>query len=228
MAHDLNAGDRMKFYPINLNVAGKSCVVVGGGEVALRKIRGLLESGAVVKVIAPKICAGVDELFKRGKISLTREKFSPEMLSDELILIAATDNPEVNRQASEAAMSKKILVNTVEGSSGNFVVPSRIRRGDLLLTVSTDMNSPAFSRFVRQMLESELDENFGAGLELIARYREKVKELLPNPDARKNFWRDILTEDIWELLKLGEIKRLEEKINNALENFGTESHDGTD
>ena len=71
MAHDLNAGGLMKFYPINLNVAGKNCVVVGGGEVALRKIRGLLESGAVVKVIAPKICADIDELFQRGKISLT-------------------------------------------------------------------------------------------------------------------------------------------------------------
>lgn len=218
----------MKFYPINLNVAGKNCVVVGGGEVALRKIRGLLEAGAVVKVIAPKICAGVDELFKRGKISLTREKFSSDMLSEEFILIAATDNHEVNRQASEAAMSKKILVNVVEGSSGNFIVPSRIRRGDLLLTVSTGTNSPAFSRFVRQMLESELDENFGAGLELIARYREKVKELLPNPDARKIFWQDVLTEDTWELLKLGEFKRLEDRINNALEDLGTESHDGTD
>ena len=218
----------MKFYPINLNVAGKSCVVVGGGEVALRKIRGLLEAGAIVKVIAPEICAGVDELFQRGEISLTREKFSPDMLSDELILIAATDNPAVNRQASEAALSKKILVNTVEGSSGNFVVPSRIRRGELLLTVSTGTNSPAFSRFLRQMLELELGENFGAGLKLIARYREKVKELLPNPDARKIFWRELLTQDTWELLKLGEFKRLEDQIQYALENFGTESQDGTD
>ncbi len=206
----------MKLYPINLNVAGKSCVVVGGGEVALRKILGLLEAGALVKVIAPKICAGVDELFQRGKISLTREKFSPDMLDDEFILIAATDNPEVNRQASEAALSKKILVNTAEGSSGNFVVPSRIRRGDLLLTVSTDMNSPAFSRFVRQMLELELGENFCAGLKLIARYREKVKELLPNPDARKNFWREVLTADTWKLLKLGEFNRLENQINRLL------------
>ena len=87
----------MKTYPINLNIVGKRCVVVGGGEVALRKIRGLLEAGAIVKVIAPEICAGVEELFQRGEIFLTRENFSPDMLDDELILIAATDNPAVNR-----------------------------------------------------------------------------------------------------------------------------------
>ena len=203
----------MKFYPINLDVAGKSCVVVGGGEVALRKIRGLLEAGAIVKVIAPEICAGVEELFRRGEISLTREKFSPEMLDDELILIAATDDPEVNRSAAKAAQSKKILVNTAQGSSGNFVVPSRICRGDLLLTVSTGTTSPAFSRFVRLMLEAQLDENFGAGLEVISRCREKVKELLPTADARKNFWREVLTAETWELIKRGEVKSLEERIN---------------
>ena len=66
----------MKLYPINLDVVGKRCVVVGGGEVALRKIRALLEAGAVVKVIAPKICAGVDELFQRGEIFLTAHELS--------------------------------------------------------------------------------------------------------------------------------------------------------
>lgn len=218
----------MKLYPINLDISGKNCVVVGGGKVAFRKIRGLLEAGALVKVIAPEICAEVAELVERGEISLTREKFSAEMLSDELILIAATDNPEINRQAAQIAQSKKILANVVNRASGNFFLPSRIRRGEFLLTVSTGMTSPAFSRFVRQMLESEFDENFGAVLKLITRYREKVKELLPNPDARKNFWREVLTEDDWELLKLGEFKQLEDRINYALEDFGAQSHDGTD
>ena len=134
----------MKLYPINLDIENKNCVVIGGGEVALRKIRGLLEAGALVKVIAPEICAGVEELSKRGEISLVREKFSEGLIGDELILIAATDNPEVNRQAAELARQKKILVNVVEGC-GDFDVPSRIRRDDFLLTISTGANSPAFS-----------------------------------------------------------------------------------
>ena len=218
----------MKFYPLNLDIKNKSCVVIGGGQVALRKIRGLLAAGASVKVIAPEICAGVEELFQRGEISLTREKFSEEMLGDEIILIAATDNPEVNRQAAEAARAKKILVNVVKGTGGNFNVPSKIQRGELLLTISTGTNSPAFSKFMRKMLEAELGENFGAGLELIARCRQKVKEISSNPQARKIFWEEFLTEEIWELLKFGLLDELEDKINYALESFGLESQDGTD
>lgn len=217
----------MKFYPINLDVAGKRCVVVGGGNVAFRKIRGLLEAGAQVKVIAPKICADVDELFKRGEISWTRENFSPDLLDDEFILIAATDNPEVNRLATEAARSKKILANVVDADGGNFNVPSRIRRGDLLLTISTGANSPAFAKFVRRMLEAELGDNFDAGLQLIARYRQEVKRRLPNSHARKIFWQQILTQDTWQLLKSGQLKTLEAKINHALESFGAQSHDGS-
>ena len=206
----------MKLYPINLDIAGKSCTVIGGGEVALRKIRGLLQAAAVVKVIAPEVCAEVEELFRRGEISLTREKFSADMLGDELLLIAATDNPEVNRQAAETARAKKILVNVVEGAGGNFFVPSRITRGDLLLTISTGAKSPAFSRFVRLMLEAELDDNFGAGLELIAHYRAEVKRLLPDVKARQKFWREVLTPELWQLLRNGQLDALNLLLDTAI------------
>lgn len=218
----------MKLYPLNLDIENKNCVVVGGGEVALRKIRGLLEAGAIVKVIAPEICAGVEELFQRGEIFWLKANFSPELLGDEIILIAATDNPEVNRRAAQSAQAKKILVNVVDNVGGNFNVPSRIRRGDFLLTLSTGANSPAFSKFVRQMLEAEFNENFGAGLKIISACRREVKRLLPNYKARKIFWEQFLTREIWELLKSGELDKLEEKINHALESLRLESHNSTD
>ena len=203
-------------YPINLDVAGKPCVVVGGGEVALRKIRGLLAAGATVKVIAPRICAGVEELFRRGEISLTRGKFSETMLGDELILIAATDDAEVNRQACEAASVRKILTNVVDEAGGNFNVPSTIRRGELLLTVSTGGQSPAFSKFLRQMLELELGENFAAGLRIISARRREVKRLLPNPKERQNFWQRILTQETWQLLKAGRLHDLEALLGKEI------------
>ena len=209
----------MKLYPLNLDIENKNCVVVGGGEVALRKIRGLLEAGAIVKVIAPEICAGVEELFQRGEIIWLKENFSPELIGDEIILIAATDNPEVNRLAAQSAQAKKILVNVVDNVGGNFNVPSRIRRGDFLLTLSTGANSPAFSKFVRQMLEAEFNENFGAGLKIISHYRREVKKLLPNPQARKIFWQKFLTREIWKLLKLGAFDKLEKKLAETIRNF---------
>ena len=217
----------MKFYPINLDIKNKFCVVVGGGEVALRKIRTLLAAGAIVKVIAPKICAQVEEFFQRGEIFWIREKFSAEMLDDEIILIAATNNPEINRQATEIARAKKILVNDAD-AGGDFNVPSTIRRGELLITISTGGKSPAFSKFLREMLEMELGENFGAGLEKISARRSEIKKILPNSRSRKIFWQKILTQETWQLLKDGKLDELEEKINYALKNFGIESSDGTD
>ena len=206
----------MKFYPLNLDVEKKSCAVIGGGEVALRKIRGLLAAGANVKVISPEVCAEVEELFRRGEISWARENFSEEMLGDEIILIAATNDPEINRRAAQAARAKKILVNVVEGAGGNFNVPSTIRRGELLLTISTGANSPAFSKFLRQMLEAELGENFGAGLEKISARREEIKKLLPNPRARKIFWQKILTQETWQLLKDGRLEELEKFLADEM------------
>ena len=205
----------MNFYPINLDVDGQACVVVGGGKVALRKIRGLLESGASVTVIAPEICAQVDELFQRGEIRWTREKFSAQLLGDELIVIAATNSAEVNRQVCESARARKILVNSAD-AGGNFNLPSRIRRGELLLTISTGANSPAFAKFVRQMLTAELGDNFGAGLEIISRARREVKRLLPNQPAREKFWREVLTPELWQLLKSGDIDALEKILVNAV------------
>lgn len=206
----------MKLYPLNLDIKDKPCVVIGGGEVALRKIRGLLEAGAKVKVIAPKVCAEVEELARRGEILLIRENFSEELLGDEIILIAATDNPEVNRRAAQA---KNILVNVVEGVGGNFNVPSTIRRGELLLTISTGANSPAFSKFVRQMLEAELGENFGAGLEIISRWRRELKQLLPNHKERKIFWQKVLTQETWQLLKNGQIDILQKSFEEVVDSL---------
>ena len=201
----------MKVYPINLNVENKKCIVVGGGKVAYRKICGLLEAGAVVEVIAPEVCAEISNLADAGKITLIREKYSAEKISEGLILIAATDDAEVNKIAAEDAHKKNFLVNVVNDFEGDFFVPSKILRGDFLLTISTGGNSPAFSKFVREMLETEFDSNFGEGLKIISELRREVKKILPDDKARIKFWREILTPQLWQLLKSGyldELKKL--------------------
>lgn len=203
----------MKFYPINLNVENKKCVVIGGGKVAYRKICDLIDAGAKVEVIAPEVCAEVEKLFDDGKISLLREKYSADKISDGLILIAASDDENVNRAAIENARTKNFLVNAVNYFDGDFTVPSKLLRGDFLLTISTGGNSPAFSKFVRKMLETEFDENFGEGLKIIAGYRRELKKILPDTNARIKFWRETLTPEIWQLLKSGNLDELKEILN---------------
>ena len=206
----------MKFYPINLNVENKKCVVIGGGKIALEKISGLIEANAKVEVIAPKVCAEVEELFQSGKINLIREKYSSEKISDGVILIAATNNFELNQKILSDGREKNFLVNIVDSFDGDFTVPSRIRRGDFLLAISTGGKSPGFSRFVRQMLEKDFDENFAQGIEIISKYRAEVKKILPTFEERINFWREILTEKVWEMLKAGKISEIEDKIKKSL------------
>jgi len=205
----------MKSYPINLNVEGRRCVVIGGGNVAYRKILGLLEAGAVVEVIAPKICAEIQKLFDDKKISVTLEKYDADKLGDGLILIAASDDEIVNARAVEDGRRKNFLVDSVNDFA-DFTVPSKILRGDFLLTISTGGTSPGFSKFVREMLETEFDENFAEGLKLIAEYRRKLKKILPNADDRINFWREVLTPEIWQLLKGGKLDDLRETLKGKI------------
>lgn len=203
----------MKFYPINLNLENKKCVVVGGGKVALRKILTLLDCGAEVEVIAPEIC---EEIFQLAdKIILRREKYSAEKICGGVILIAATDDFELNKKILADGRRKNFLVNSVDGG-GDFNLPSRIERGDFLLTISTGGNSPAFAKFVRENLEQEFDKNFCAGLEIISRYRQEVKKILPSHEDRKIFWRGILNQELWKPLKAGDLASVEKFIKDAL------------
>ena len=204
----------MKFYPVNINIENKKCVVIGGGKIAYDKIIGLLEAGANVEIIAPKICTEIENL--RDKVKILRENYSAEKISEGVILIAATNNSALNQQIANDARAKNFLVNIVDDISSDFIVPSRIRRGDFLIAISTGGNSPAFSKFVRKMLERDFNENFGAAVEIISKYRQAVIKKFPTHELRIKFWQEILTPEIWENIKVGNLLTLENKITNAL------------
>ena len=208
----------MKFYPLNLNVENKKCVVVGGGKIAYDKITGLLEAGAQIDVIAKDFCPEI--LALKSQLNLIRADYSASLLSTGAVLIAATNNAELNQQIAADARAKHFLVNIVDDFAGDFIVPSRIRRGDFLLAISTGGKSPAFSRFVRTMLESEFNENFAAALEIISRYRAKVQPLLPTHTDRINFWRETLTPELWQLIKSGDAARLEQSLAAKVDAYG--------
>ena len=204
----------MNFYPMNLNIENKKCVVVGGGKIAYDKIIGLLEAGANVEVIAPEICLQLEKL--SDKIKIVRENYSAEKISDGVILIAATNNSELNAQIAADGRAKHFLVNIVDDISSDFIVPSRIRRGDFLLAISTGGSSPAFSKFVRKMLENELDENFGAAVEIISKYRSEVIKKFSTHELRIQFWQEVLTAEVWQFIKNGELEKLDNKIKSSL------------
>ena len=105
------------------------------------------------------------------------------------------------------------MVNVVNGFDGDFNLPSKISRGDFLLTISTGGTSPAFSKFIREMLEKEFDSNFDEGLKIIAEFRRDVKKILPDDNERIKFWREVFTPEFWQLLKAGKIDEIKKFVD---------------
>lgn len=164
------------YYPVFLKVKGKRCVVVGGGEVALRKVQTLLEQGAAVEVVSPALCPELEELAQTGKIQVKNRQFEPADLSGALLAIAATDEPDINKKVAAEARRQNTLLNVVDNPEFcDFIVPSSIHRGDLTIAISTGGVSPALSRKIRMRLEELLGEEYAALTDLIGGVRAELK-----------------------------------------------------
>ena len=215
-------------YPINFDVEGKTCIVIGGGHVAYRKVIGLLNANANVILIAPDICDELNSLVKVGQIEWKRQNYLYGCLPSGLILIAATDNEEVNSLAAEEAKSKHMLVNVVNKTECNdFNVPSVIRRGKLMITISTDGISPALSKMIRIHLEKQINENFVQWLERLADIRDEVKHIIKDVNKRELFWRNVMSSENFYLIQNGELDKAEVNIRNALDSYRHKSQNST-
>lgn len=210
-------------YPVNLRLAGRPCLVVGGGKVAERKVQALAAAGALVTVLSPALTARLAQLAAGGQVVHRAEVYQPGAIGVFFIVICATDDPEVNRQAAEEARGKGALVNVADAPDiCDFTLPAQIARGDLLLTVSTGGGSPALSRRLRQELGDVYGPEYGAFLELLARLRTDLKERLASAEERGGFWQEALSREVLALLKAGRAGEAEEKIRDAASRFGAQ------
>ncbi|MCS7279713.1 MAG: bifunctional precorrin-2 dehydrogenase/sirohydrochlorin ferrochelatase [Thermodesulfobacteriaceae bacterium] len=177
------------FYPIFLNLKGKLCVVIGGGQVAERKIEKLLSSQAVVKVIAPQITSQIENWYKDQRILWEKREYQSGDLEGAWLAIAATNNPEVQKKVAQEAEERKIFCNVIDQPSlGSFIVPSVIKRGDLILAISTSSASPAVSKRLREELEQILGPEYKIYTELMKNLREQIlknEKLSPYEKALK-------------------------------------------
>jgi len=148
----------MHSYPLQLNLDGRRCVVVGGGHVGLRKVQGLLAAGARVKLVEPLDAAPACAL--KGVERVPRG-FEPEDLAGALLVFAACDAPEVNREVAEVARRRGVLCCRVDDpNGGDFALPAQLRRGELLVTVSSGGAHPGFAAALRDRIAEDLDESW--------------------------------------------------------------------
>jgi precorrin-2 dehydrogenase len=181
----------MKTYPIFAIIEDKPCLVVGGGAVGERKVQDLLASGAKVTVVSRTLTATLSSLASRGEIDYLAEDFNDSQVEGMALVMAATDDPEVNALVSAAAQARAIWVNVAdEPEHCTFIVPAQVRRGDLTLAISTGGASPALARQVRENLQQHFGPEYGPYLDLLKRVRSRLlSERRANPDNADLFTR---------------------------------------
>jgi precorrin-2 dehydrogenase/sirohydrochlorin ferrochelatase len=207
----------MAFFPVNLNITGKLCLVVGGGSVALRKINALLGCGALVKVISPWVVTDIAQLAEDGHLSLHLRGYRHGDMVGSFLVFAATDSPEVQEKVGREAEERKILLNSVDDPARcDFQVPAKVRRGDLLLTISTGGASPALSKRIREQLENQFGEEYRAVIDLFGSIREVVVCDSVSSAENKKMFQELLLSDIVEFAREGRWERVKEILKRTL------------
>lgn len=208
----------MKFLPIFMNVEGRSCLVVGGGQVASRKVFMLQRANARVTVIAPELCAELQTHAEAGEIEYLAREFQLDDVNDRVVIIAATDNREVNRQVSESASARGIPVNVVDDPElCRFITPSIIDRSPVQIAISTGGASPVLARLLRARLESYIPAAYGRLAQLVESFRDRVKQRFSSSNEIRQFWETILAGPVADRLIAGKDSEARELLEQAVE-----------
>jgi precorrin-2 dehydrogenase/sirohydrochlorin ferrochelatase len=206
------------YYPVALDLDGKDCLVVGGGEIADGKLDALLASGARVTVVSPSVRPRIAALAEAGRITLHQRTYQSDDLAGAFLVIAATDDRAVNAAVAAEARAAGILVNAVDDPPNcDFFAVAIVRRGDLQVSISTNGLSPAFARWMREQLDEALPREYGDLLKALADVRETLKARGPIPAYEH--WRAAITEDVLDCLQQGDVAgaraRIYERVAGA-------------
>jgi precorrin-2 dehydrogenase/sirohydrochlorin ferrochelatase len=165
----------MQYYPVCLQLTDKKCVIVGGGEVAERKVKRLVECGACVTVVGKMLTPSLETMKRGGKIEHIEADYDESHINEAFLVIGATDCDEVNERISREARRRNILVNIVDDPARcDFILPSLLQRGELSIAVSTGGTSPALARKLREELEVCYGPEYAILLEIMAELRDNI------------------------------------------------------
>jgi precorrin-2 dehydrogenase/sirohydrochlorin ferrochelatase len=206
----------MPYYPINLNIQDRHCLVVGGGGVGTRKVESLLECGAQVTVVSPEVSDRLAELSDSGQITLALRKFKDSDLENVFLVIGATNDESLNRRIHKSAEHRGLLCNIADRPDiCNFILPSVVRRGALTISISTSGRSPAMAKRLRKELERQFGEEYNVLLQLMGAIRKKLLSQAHAPEAHKPLFESLLDAGLIALVRdnrYAEINRLLEDI----------------
>ena len=206
-----------QYYPVCLDITGRSCLVIGGGRVAERKVRGLLASGARVTTISPRLTPGLAELHTAARIDWRARTYRPGDLADAFLVIAATDDEATQRAIQQEADRENTLLNIADVPQRcSFILPSTLRRGALTISVSTGGNSPALAKQLREELEHRFGPEYAHYLELLGRLRTAILALGGPTASNKELFQKLLHPDLLDWIREGDWPKIEEHLQAVL------------
>lgn len=209
----------MDALPIFLNLKNRRCVVIGGGEVAARKVSMLLKARAAVEVVSPELCGELADLVETKQISHINARFEPDHLEGAVIAIAATDDEAINRAVSEAAKARYIPVNVVDAPElCTFTMPSIVDRSPIVIAISSGGAAPVLARLLRAKIETLIPSAYGRLAALAGEFRDQVKARFATMQQRRMFWEDVLQGPIAERVLAGQEQTARAALEAALMN----------
>jgi uroporphyrin-III C-methyltransferase/precorrin-2 dehydrogenase/sirohydrochlorin ferrochelatase len=219
----------MRYFPLFADLHGQRVLVVGGGEVAERKVRLLLEAGARVEIVAPDLTEWLQHRTRtrtggerRGRdedaFDWLAVGFDPTQLAGAILVVAATGDCAVNARVAATARERQVLVNVVDDAElSSFIVPAIVDRSPLVIAISSGGVAPVLARHVRERLESLLDESLGTLAGLLQRWRDRIKRALPDLDARRRFYAAVVRGPVAASLRRRQTDAAEQAIAQMLE-----------
>ena len=202
-------------YPVNLLVRGRRVVVVGGGRIAARKIEPLLEAGARITVIAPRVDPEVRGHADASRLELVEREFRPSDLEGAWLALTATDDPAVNAAVHAAGESMRVWVNSADDPANcSFTLMSVIRRGDLVVSVGTGGRSPALAARLRRQLGEEIGPEYATLLDLLSEAREALRS--SGRSSEDADWQSVFDGGIVELVRTGRVDEARELLRTCL------------
>lgn len=217
----------MQALPIFFNIKNRLCVVIGGGEVALRKVTMLLKASGKVVVYAPDICPELYALATDGKIDYVQANFDENQLKGACLVIAATDDQAVNIAVSVAAKAQSIPVNVVDSPElCTFTMGSIIDRSPVVIAVSSEGNAPVLARYIRTKIETMLPAAYGRIAAIAGEFREQVKAKFSTTETRRRFWEGVLQGPMVERVLSGQEQAARDLLSSLLNDADTTAQKG--
>jgi len=207
----------MTYYPVMVDLTNKEVLVVGGGSVAGRKVKTLLEYGAIVNVVSRELSPDLKTYVDSDKVRYLGEEFSMVFLKDMFLVIAATDDEGLNHRISQVAEEKGMLINAVDQPADcNFILPSIIKKGDLIVAVSTSGKSPALAKKIREQLTDHFGDEYDLFLRIMGKIRNEVLSSGSDQKENSRIFHRIVDSELLEALKVFDLDNAASILSDIL------------